>query len=215
MKHLQFIAAVCVLSVAAGVAHAGMVKWVDENGQVHYGDRIPPQYLNQKHETLNEQGVVIERTKAAKTDEELAKEEAERKAKAEQDRERLIQQRKEALRDRVLLETFTKEEDLIHARDDRVEAVDTQILLTETIIKDSEKKLQSLKARIEGIEKSGRQVPENLRKEQAAVSEQLQTHYQYVESKNDEKQQIISKFDEDIKRFRELMEMKKQRQAGK
>ena len=212
MRNLQLIAAASLCLLVNGVALAGLNKWVDENGQVHYGDRVPAKYLNQQREQLNEQGIVVERHKAAKSQDELDKEKAEQARKAEEEKQRLIAKRKADLRDRVLLDTFTTEADLVHAREARVEAVDTQILLTETIIKDQEKKLENLKQRIANIEKSGRIVPENLPKELDSVSRQLETHYQFVEAKNEEKQKIIEKFDGDIKRFRELMDMRKKRE---
>ena len=212
MRNLQLIMAASLCLLVNGAALAGLNKWVDENGQVHYGDRVPAKYLNQQREQLNEQGIVVERHKAAKSQDELDQEKAEQARKAEEEKQRLIAKRKADLRDRVLLDTFTTEADLVHAREARVEAVDTQILLTETIIKDQDKKLENLKQRITNIEKSGRIVPENLPKELDSVSRQLETHYQFVEAKNDEKQKIIEKFDGDIKRFRELMDMRKKRE---
>ena len=45
----------------SGTAGAGQLfRWVDENGKVHYGDRIPPQYAEGRREKLNEQGVVVD-----------------------------------------------------------------------------------------------------------------------------------------------------------
>lgn len=212
MKKLPQILLTGALILLVSPVQAGLNKWVDEKGQVHYGDRVPAKYLNQERDILNEQGVVVKQHKAAKSEEELAKERALKAEHAATNRERMVEEKRAALRDRVLLETFTAEDDLIHSRDARLEAVDTQILLTETIIKDQEKKLEELKNRIASIEKSSRVVPDNLRREQVSVSRQLETHYNYVETKNQEKQSIIDKFDGDIKRFRELMELKKKRQ---
>ncbi len=39
------ITLLCLLYSAAAVA--GVVKWVDENGKVHYGDRVPEKYKDQ------------------------------------------------------------------------------------------------------------------------------------------------------------------------
>lgn len=36
-------------------------RWVDENGKVHYGRTLPPEYANKPYDILNDQGVVIER----------------------------------------------------------------------------------------------------------------------------------------------------------
>ena len=196
------------LIVIAVPAYAELHKWVDDQGQVHYGDRVPPQYLRKERSVLNEQGVVVEKIDRGKTDEEIAAEKKERLENAESYKQKLAEQNRLALRDRMLLESYTAEREILLQRDARVDAVVSQLTLTESIIRDQEKKLAAVKARIQNIEKSGREAPENLHKEVIAVGRQLETHYQYVENKNNERQQIIDKFDDDIARFRELMEEK-------
>ncbi len=188
--------------------HAAAKKWVDEYGQVHYGDRIPSKYLTKEHSTISDQGIVIETTAKSKTDDELAAEAKKHKQKAAEERQKLIQARKKALRDRVLTDTFTTENDLILARDARVEAVDSQISLAETLIKNDEQKLADVKQRIKSIKDSGREAPENLHKEVVSVSKQLENNYAFIEDRNNERKAIIESFNADIKRFRELMKEK-------
>ena len=36
-------------------------RWTDENGKVHFGRTLPPEYANMPHVILNEAGIVIER----------------------------------------------------------------------------------------------------------------------------------------------------------
>jgi len=199
------------LMVMAVSAHAGLNKWVDEHGQVHYGDRVPQQYMKKERSVLNEQGVVVKKVEKKKTEEELSSERKELEVQAQLNRQKMIEQRRKSLRDRVLLDSYTQERDILIQRDARVDAVDSQLTLTESIIKDQEKKLANVKKRILDIEKTKHEVPENLHKEVIAVGRQLETHYQYVENKNNERQQIIDKFDDDIERFRELMEEKEKR----
>lgn len=190
---------------------AGLEKWTDEEGQVNYGDRVPPKYLRQERETLSPQGVVIKRHHRMMTEEERAQLKAKQDKEAAIKRAEMIEARKRALRDRVLLESFTTERDLIIQRDARVEAVNSQIQLTESIIKDHENKLESIKKRIADIEATNRKVPDNLRKELTSVGLQLETHYQFVQDKSIERNEIIKKFDIDIARFRELHKHKKKR----
>ena len=182
-------------------AHAALHKWVDEDGVTHYGDRVPAKYLQQQRSVLNEQGITVKKLKSV---EELEAEEAEKQKLQADTKEKMIAERKKALRDRVLLETFTTERDILISRDARVDAINSHIQLTETIIKDHERKLAELKKRIDSLEKAGKEVPENMRKEVVSVSRQLETNYQYVENKTTERQGIMADFDEDIKRFREL-----------
>jgi hypothetical protein len=190
-----------VMTGMSVTAYAAMNKWVDEKGQVHYGDEVPAEYLHKQREILNEQGVVV---KDFKSQEQLEKERQEQAAANATRNAKLIESKKQDLRDRVLLETFTTERDFEIARSDRVSAVDSQIQLTESNIKDGERKMKELNERIAAIEKSGRKVPDNVYKEKDSVSRQLESNYKYVETKQDERKEINRKIDEDVKRFREL-----------
>jgi len=196
-------------------AYAGLNKWVDEKGQIHYGDRVPSKYLSKEHSQLNEQGVTLRTSKALKTDKELSAEENARRLKAAEDKKRLIIARKQALRDRVLLDTFTTENDLSLARDARIDAIDSQISLAETLIKNDEKKLSNVKIRIETIEKSGRTAPENLHKQIISVGRHIQNNYAFIEDKTNERDEIIKTFKQDVNRFRQLKKEKHESQEKK
>lgn len=185
-----------------------MKKWVDEFGQVHYGDRVPFQYLRSEHSELNEQGVTINRSKKMKSEEEYSAEALQHKIQIIADKKKQLEERRSALRDRVLLDTFTVENDLIIARDARLDSVDSQISLAQTLIKNDEKKLADVKKRIKQIVASGRKAPENLHKEVISVSKQLENNRSFTEDKKNERAYIIESFDEDMKRFRVLMAAK-------
>ena len=43
--------------VLAGSAHAEVYKWVDENGEVHYSETLPPDFQDKKGDVLNSEGV--------------------------------------------------------------------------------------------------------------------------------------------------------------
>ncbi len=197
-----------IVSVFMLPAQAALNKWVDENGQVHYGDRVPAQYLKKNRSILSEQGVVVRNITAKRSKEDIDRENQANREKAIKDKEKMIADKKIALHDRMLLDTFTTDRDLLIARDDRIGAVNSQLQLTESNIKDQEKKLKEIKERVSSIEKSGRAVPDNLRKQVVSVSRQLETYYAYVEDKTKEREQIREKFAKDIKRFHELKAMR-------
>lgn len=62
----------------------------------------------------------------------------------------------------MLLDTYTTERDLIVARDSRLEAVEAQIQLANSIIADSNNKIASMEQRVIAIHASNREVPLNL-----------------------------------------------------
>jgi hypothetical protein len=52
-----FILSAAIL--AADSAMAGKVyRWVDENGEVHYSETLPPDFEDKKHDELDDQGIV-------------------------------------------------------------------------------------------------------------------------------------------------------------
>ncbi|VAW57326.1 hypothetical protein MNBD_GAMMA07-1324, partial [hydrothermal vent metagenome] len=117
---------------------------------------------------------------------------------------KIIIARKKALRDRVLLYTFTTENDLILARDARVDAIDSQISLAKTLIKNDEIKLSNAKGRITSIVKNNRIAPQNLHQEVSSLGKQINNNYVYIGEKSTERKKIFQTFTEDLARFREL-----------
>ncbi|VAW69089.1 hypothetical protein MNBD_GAMMA09-3340 [hydrothermal vent metagenome] len=182
----------------------GLKKWLDEKGQVHYGDRVPAQYLRKEHSELNSQGVIVHTTQALKTEIEESEEKKRQAIQLEIKKAQMIKARKQMLRDRVLLDTFTTEKDLVIARDARIEALDSQISLAKTLISHDTTKLQGIKKRIKRIRDSKREPPENLLKSERSVSRQLENNHSYIKEKSAERSEILRVFDEDVKRFREL-----------
>jgi len=60
MKHFGLLIALALALApgAAAAANSGKIyRWVDENGVVHFGDAIPPEYSKERHEVLDERGV--------------------------------------------------------------------------------------------------------------------------------------------------------------
>ena len=74
LKHLTTVL-IGVFVCAAGPALAGKKKetvyhWTDEDGVMHYGDRMPPEHSSTGHVLLNEHGIEVGRVDAEKTEEE-------------------------------------------------------------------------------------------------------------------------------------------------
>ena len=74
---LQLVAVVTLLWVSSAVAaskESDVYHWTDNEGVMHYGDRVPPEFAATGHIVLNEQGVEIDRIDGEKTAEEKAEE---------------------------------------------------------------------------------------------------------------------------------------------
>jgi hypothetical protein len=58
---ISIIAGAIATSLGAPRAHAAEVyRWVDENGEVHYSESLPPDHRDRGHDVLNQQGIVVD-----------------------------------------------------------------------------------------------------------------------------------------------------------
>ncbi|GMQ88859.1 MAG: hypothetical protein BMS9Abin09_0299 [Gammaproteobacteria bacterium] len=200
-KYCMTLALSAALGFAAVSTHAGkLYKWVDDTGQIRYGDRIPPQYAKIKNETLSDQGIVVETKAAAKTPEQRAEEERLAAQEAEKERIRVEAARK----DSILLDTFTNEDEMIMTRDGKIEAIEAVIRVTNDRTGKNKLRLADMKLRAANMERSGKAIPKKLLKGITEIRNQIQSNTRYVANRVVEQQRIRDVFETDIKRFREL-----------
>jgi hypothetical protein len=153
-----YIVLAALLAGTSSAVHAKMYKWVDDEGQMHFGDKIPEKYLNKEHDVLTDRGLKEKHTKAAKTPEQIAEEKRLQRESQKLARE----EEKQRNLDRVLLDAYDNEQALVKARDVRLDDVAVQIQLAESIISTSNKKIGALEVQVERIKASKREVPANL-----------------------------------------------------
>lgn len=199
-----FLASIVLLS-AESLAAAGLYKWVDEDGNVRYSDRLPVSQVRKSHSELNAQGVVVSTREAAKSEDELAAEaEARRKQEekeAEEARIKAIQQQK----DQVLLMTFSSAEEIEHARENRLEVLDSVIHLIQGNIETTQGKLYELQQNAQNIYlANGKEVPGGLAQKIEHFERKIHTRSRQLELKLEEREKIVAKYDKDLARFREL-----------
>ena len=197
----------CVFISLALPAQAKTYKWKDENGQTHYGDRVPPQYLNQERKEMSTQGTVVNKIDRALTDEERE----EQKRQEALAKEEMKIQEEQKRQDRVLLDTYTTERDLIIARDARIDAVNSQIQLSQSIIESAKQKLDRTEKQIKSIEASNRQVPKDIFEKLEREKQELETHEKVASGHEQKLEAIKTQFDGYIARFNELKELKEER----
>jgi hypothetical protein len=189
-----------VISATAMPVQAKLYKWIDDNGQVHYSDTVPAQYLVKEHTEMNQQGLSVKQVDAAETDEERVERkriELVKARKAQRDEEK-------RRRDRILLDTYTTERDLVAARDARIEAVESQIQLSNSIIEDSIKKIEKSETLIASLKAQGRVVPETLYQKVDGDRSQLETQREVRRTHEDKRKAVNTQFSDYILRFREL-----------
>lgn len=177
-----------------------LYKWVDENGRTRYGDKIPPQYAKQRAETLSTRGIVLQVKPAAKTPQQLAEEKREEQLRIEED----SRKREQAVKNRILLDTFTNEDEMIMTRDGKIEAIEAVIRVTTGRIEKTRIRLTSLKQRAANMERAGKPVPVAMGTQITEARSQMQHNLTYIEKRKREQQVIRDKFETDIQHFRKL-----------
>jgi hypothetical protein len=202
-----------ILAATAFVALATMAadnkistyRWVDNEGVVHYGDRIPPEYAGNDLSIVNDQGVTVARVAGQQSAEELAAE-AEEKARLEAEN----QQREEALlRDRVLLSTYLSVEEIEALRDRRLELVEGQMRVTQIYLDNLREKLLKLEKESKRFspysdDPNARPIDEKLARELSDTLDSIMLYEKNLEKSRTEQAQLTAKFAADITRFQEL-----------
>jgi hypothetical protein len=194
-----------LLGICTTASAAKLYKWVDDNGNIRYSDRMPPSQAKREHQTLNSQGMVVSTKKAAKTEEEIkALKDAEKALQAKQKVEKREKDAQGKL-DRVLLLTFSSEKEMGRARDDRIEVLDSVIRLIYKSIATAQDRLLRLEGDAKRIYTSkGREVPGGLAQNIEESVRKIDNREKQLQVKLEEKYKIQGQFDIDIARFRLL-----------
>ena len=182
-----------------------LYKWVDENGAVRYSDQLPPKQSQKGHQQLNSQGMVLSTKEAARSPEEIAIEAEAQRTLEKQQREEARLKTIQDQQDRVLLLTFSSEEEIEHARENRIEVIDSVIRLIQNSLEGTQSQLDQLNhsAQVSYTSK-GKEVPGGLAQKIEHFQRKIENRSAQLEAKEEEKDKISQKYDLDLERFRLL-----------
>jgi hypothetical protein len=175
-------------------------KWIDSEGHVHYGNRVPPEYAKQERKVINNRGRTIQVYDAAKTQEQW---EQEQQLKKDAARDQVLAE-KQAVHDRSLLATYSSEQDMLLAKNGKVASVDALLQLTNSRIISMQERLHKLTEEAATYERSGKALPLSLESQLKNLREQITTNEVFIKEKELERTTINSQFDADIARYIEL-----------
>lgn len=176
-------------------------KWEDADGNVYYGDSIPAEFAERPKEVLDENGVTIGTLEGKKTEEQL-----------EQDRidnERRVAQELQIRADRALLATYLSVDEIEMHRDRRVELFQAQSRVTELYLSNLDRRLQKLRdeaSRYQPYSQDTRapMIDEGLAEDLRKTKDTISRHQRNLKKFESDEDQIISRFDGDIARFKVL-----------
>ncbi|MEN8204607.1 MAG: DUF4124 domain-containing protein [Pseudomonadota bacterium] len=200
MKNFRYFIFLPALLLASTAVAERTFKWIDNEGQIHYGNRVPPEYAKKERKVINEQGRTVKVYEAAKTPEEKA---AAKKA-AELEAKKMAINEKQAIHDRSLLATYASEQDMQLAKKGKVASVEALLQLTSSRIESMKQRLLGLTEEAATYERSGKQLPHTLESQIKNLRAQITKNEVFVKEKTLELEDINRQFDADINRYIEL-----------
>ena len=195
------IAVAVSMALMCTTTMAGQVrayKWVDNEGVVHFGDTIPPEYSQQARQELNKQGVPIREYPR-----QLSPAEAEAAQKAASEQARSKQ------RDSSLLSSYTRVSDIERLRDERIALIDGQMELARGSIATADQRIGTLRNRMGTFKPynpsaNARRLPDQLAEEVVRALSERRSMARQLEQRGREKAEQIAAFNSDIARYQEL-----------
>ena len=200
---------VCLALAGAGLLASSMLqasptyRWVDDDGVVHYGDRIPPEYADQRSDVLNRHGVAVGSREGLRSAEAR---EAEARA------ERNATQR----RDRVLLDTYLDVDEIRMLRDRRLDMLQAQLDVAASTLERLYQQLHSLEMiaaeyRPYNDDPEAERIPEDLARDLASVQSSVLDYERTLDQGREEQLRLVERFEADILRFEELQAERQRR----
>jgi len=173
-------------------------RWTDEQGVVHYGDRIPPQYAQKERAVLNSQGVEVRKLDAQMTPEQAAAD-----ARTQQT---FLRQKQH---DVFLTNNYGSVKEIEALRDVRLDQLRVQRNAAEQYVETLHSRLAALQTRAKVFKPysprpDARRMPDELAENLVHTLNELRTQSNAVATKQKEESALKAQFQADIERYREL-----------
>ena len=180
-------------------------RWIDEDGNVHYGDRVPAEYSGRQREIINDHGVTMDTLEAEPSEEERQRWET---IKAEEAAQQRAEEEAE-YRDQVLLRSYTSVNEIEALRDRRVDMMDAQIKVTEIYLDSLREKLTRLEKEASRYspysdDPKAEPLDEELALEISSILESIMAYEDNLAEATLEQGQLMARFNADIDRYKEL-----------
>jgi hypothetical protein len=194
----MLLVSVCLLAITTD-ADAGLYKWTDERGIVHYSDQIPAESVNRASQQLSRQGLTVRKTDQARPSAQpVAKTEIDEQRNRQAEREKLLAAR----RDRAIVESYTNEKEIDLAKARAVATIDGQVQSAQSYIVQMQKRRDEIEIRKATF--APRPVPGALVLEVESIDAEIVRQYEFIAAKKKEAATVAARYDADKQRFHEL-----------
>lgn len=194
MTNLKTLGATLALFAAfSATAEAKLYKWVDDKGETHYGEVVPPEYANKDKVQLNEKGREIKKKEEESKD-------APPKKNTEEEQALIDRRRK----DKALVSTYSNEKEIDLARDRNLQQVEARINSVQLLVKSAQESLDSYRKEADGLQKAGNRIPASLQTDINEAEGKLARLKQDLAKAEERAAAVRAGFEADKLRYREL-----------
>ncbi|WP_223788594.1 DUF4124 domain-containing protein [Marinicella meishanensis] len=199
MKIIVIVAMTMLVTMPASAAK--LYKWVDEDGKVHYSDKVPPDQIRNEHKELSEHGVVKETVEKDLTDEQKVA----RMEEFKKQRELEAQQQREAAalaaeKNKILM-SYSSADQIKRLKQERISALERNIATAKENLVIQEKNHNDLLSRAADKERSGEVVSDVFLEQIKQVKNQIEYQKQYIIDKTNEITATAEKYDGELTKY--------------
>lgn len=192
---------ILVMLTVAATAHGKLYKWVDEDGKVHYSDKVPPEQIKNAHQELNKHGVVKERVDRALTDEERAAKAEELQKQLELKKQKKLEAERVERERNKLIKSYSSADQIKRLKSERVNALKRNIETAEKNLVIQKKSLDDMLKRAADKERSGEVVSEAFLNQIQQVKDQIENQKQFIIDKTAEIETTEEKYDGELEKY--------------
>jgi hypothetical protein len=199
---LWWLPAATLLSAGLAVAQEEVYRWVDDQGEVHYGATLPPEYAHKPHQILRN-GIVIKSIDDPMAPEPTEKEQALQQPAVDPEREA---RQKQLSQDRLLLLKYHSEEEIIAAMDLELSNLDYDARVIEQTRTNAITALSSQIREAADRQRAGMPVDPETSEQISMLRTRLRQNDQNRTDLQTREAQIREMFMVELRRYRYLME---------
>jgi len=194
MTNTKILGATLVLFAAfSTTAEAKLYKWVDDKGETHYGEVVPPEYANKDKVQFDEKGREIKKKESAS--------EADSGSNIPEEKQASIDRQR---RDKALVNTYSNENEIDLARDRSLQQVEAHINSAQLLLKSAQESLKNFTKEADGLKRDGKKIPDSLQSD-ITDGENRVTKFKLDLAKAQEKAASVrASYEVDKMRYREL-----------
>ncbi len=202
MKKIVVLGSVLLIALSA---QAGLYRWIDDAGNVHFSDKVPAAASKKAHSKLNKTGDVTKTVDPASIQSE--KELKEIAAKEREEREEIKRIKQEALdivykRDDYLLSTYENKDELEHSFKSKIRMLEGNSRILEAQNSVLNKKVVRLKKKVSKT--SHKQTLNSITGKIVNINKTIKQYNQALKENKSQIAKLNADYETDLHRFIEL-----------